>query len=159
MPIRPGSTETKEEFISRCIGEEITAGYEQAQAAAICYSKWDRKEMSKQKLSDPQKRVASKLNFEKKYEGINLAPLEKGPNDPCWEDYVQVGTKIMDGREVPNCVPLAKEAMEALELKGINLQEGTTYPWEECIADQTARYGSEEIAKRVCGYIKREYGD
>ena len=33
-------------------------------------------------------------------------PLEKGEDDPCWEDYVQVGTKIVDGREVPNCVPM-----------------------------------------------------
>ena len=33
-------------------------------------------------------------------------PLEKGENDPCWENYVQVGTKILDGVEVPNCVPM-----------------------------------------------------
>lgn len=155
MPIKPGASETKDEFISRCIGEEITAGYEQAQAAAICYSKWDRKELSKQKFSDPQKRVASKLNFEKKYEGINLAPLEKGPNDPCWEGYVQVGTKDMDGREVPNCVPLSKIEME-IEASGVNLQED--YPWEQCIADQTERYGDEEIAKKVCGMIRSKYG-
>lgn len=28
------------------------------------------------------------------------------------------------------------------------------YPWDECIADQMAQYGDEEIAKRVCGAIK-----
>jgi hypothetical protein len=28
------------------------------------------------------------------------------------------------------------------------------YPWEECIADQVARYGDEETAKKVCGAIK-----
>ena len=28
------------------------------------------------------------------------------------------------------------------------------YPWEECIADQMARYGDEETAKKVCGAIK-----
>lgn len=33
-------------------------------------------------------------------------PLEKGPDDPCWEDYVQVGTKMVDGKSVPNCVPM-----------------------------------------------------
>jgi len=27
-------------------------------------------------------------------------------DDPCWEGYEQVGTKILDGREVPNCVPI-----------------------------------------------------
>ena len=111
MPIKPGSTENEQEFISRCMSAE-TKDYPQDQAFAICQSKWDRRELSKQKFSDPQKRVQSKLNFEKKYEGINLAPLEKGPNDPCWEDYVQVGTKTMDGREVPNCVPLSKIEIE-----------------------------------------------
>ena len=25
---------------------------------------------------------------------------------PCWDDYEQIGTKIKDGKEVPNCVPL-----------------------------------------------------
>ena len=30
------------------------------------------------------------------------------------------------------------------------------YPWEDCIADQIKAYGSEEIAKKVCGKIKAE---
>ena len=29
--------------------------------------------------------------------------------DPCWSGYKQVGTKIKDGKEVPNCVPDVKE--------------------------------------------------
>lgn len=28
------------------------------------------------------------------------------------------------------------------------------YPWDECVADQIARYGDEETAKKVCGAIK-----
>ena len=28
---------------------------------------------------------------------------------PCWDGYEQYGTKIKDGKEVPNCVPLKKE--------------------------------------------------
>lgn len=107
MPIKPNSGETQEEFISRCIGEEIGAGYEQSQAAAICYSKWDRRELSKQKFSDPQRRVQAKLNFEKKYEGIDLTALaEDGLEGACWEGYEAIGTKMLDGREVPNCVPI-----------------------------------------------------
>jgi len=27
------------------------------------------------------------------------------PN-PCWEGYEAIGTKIVDGKEVPNCVPI-----------------------------------------------------
>lgn len=109
MPIQPTAGESKEEFISRCIGEEIGAGYEQAQATAICYSKWDRKELSKQKFGDPQRRVAAKLNFEKKYEGINLQEPAEGLEDSCWSGYVAVGLKpAEDGssRMVPNCVPI-----------------------------------------------------
>jgi hypothetical protein len=107
MPIKPTAAESEQEFISRCISEEVKAGYEQSQAAAICYSKWDRRELSKQKFSDPQKRVAAKLNFEKKYEGIDLTALaEDGLEGACWTGYEAIGTKIMDGREVPNCVPI-----------------------------------------------------
>jgi hypothetical protein len=156
MPVdAPKQGETKDQYLAYCIPAEIKAGYEQPQAAAICISKYDRKELSKQKFGDPQRRVQAKLNYDRKYEGINLAPLEKGPNDPCWENYVQVGTKEMDGREVPNCVPLSKIEME-LEQAGINLQED--YPWEQCIADQTERYGDEEIANKVCGMIRSKYG-
>ena len=31
--------------------------------------------------------------------------LEIEPN-PCWDGYEAIGTKIVDGREVPNCVPV-----------------------------------------------------
>jgi hypothetical protein len=103
MPIdAPKAGETKDEYLAYCIPAEINNGYSQEQSAAICYSKWDRKELSKQKFSDPQRRVAAKLNFEKKYEGINLTNLGEN-SSACWENYIQVGTKILDGREVPDC--------------------------------------------------------
>ena len=108
MPIKPREGETQEEFISRCIGEEIGAGYGQEQAAAICYSTWDRKELSKQKFSDPQRRVMAKINFENKYRGINLQEPAEGLEDACWEGYVAVGLKPAgdgSGRMVPDCVP------------------------------------------------------
>jgi hypothetical protein len=41
MMVAPEAGETKDEFISRCIGVEIGNGYEQDQAAAMCYVKWD----------------------------------------------------------------------------------------------------------------------
>jgi len=31
--------------------------------------------------------------------------LKKDKDDPCWKNYVQVGTKKKNGKEVPNCVP------------------------------------------------------
>ena len=35
-----------------------------------------------------------------------LMAEEKGLEDACWEGYEPIGTKILDGREVPNCVPI-----------------------------------------------------
>jgi hypothetical protein len=105
MPVdKPKQGETKDEYLAYCIPAEIEAGYEQAQAAAICISTYDRESMKKIKSTD--KKVMARIKYDTQFRGINLAPLEKGPNDPCWENYVQVGTKIVDGREVPNCVPL-----------------------------------------------------
>jgi hypothetical protein len=34
---------------------------------------------------------------------------EMGLEDACWEGYEAIGTKIVNGREVPNCVPIEKE--------------------------------------------------
>ena len=54
-------------------------------------------------------------------------------------------------------------ALKEIREKGIDLfadkkEGGGSYPWDECIADQMDRYGDEETANKVCGYIKSEYG-
>ena len=97
MPVNVNRGESKDEFISRCIGEEVGAGYEQSQAAAICYSYWDKENMSK--ITDTSAKVHARVAYDTKYRGINL----QGENGPCWENYIQIGTKIVDGREVPDC--------------------------------------------------------
>ena len=39
--------------------------------------------------------------------GPNLFSKKKmGLEDACWEGYEPIGTKIVDGKEVPNCVPI-----------------------------------------------------
>jgi hypothetical protein len=40
--------------------------------------------------------------------------MKKNKNDPCWKNYIQLGTKKKDGKEVPNCVSMK----EAKNLKG-----------------------------------------
>ena len=32
------------------------------------------------------------------------------------------------------------------------------YPWDECVSDQMAKYGSKETAEKICGAIKAKYG-
>jgi hypothetical protein len=100
MPVNVNRGESKDEFISRCIGEEVDAGYEQSQAAAICYSYWDKENMSK--ISDTSAKVHARVAYDTKFRGINL----KDANDPCASGYEQYGMKDLDGREVPNCIPI-----------------------------------------------------
>ena len=62
MPIEIKKGEREEDFISRCIGEEISSGYEQEQAAAICYSYWRKDKMSK--LTDSTSKMIAKINYD-----------------------------------------------------------------------------------------------
>jgi hypothetical protein len=102
MPVNVRKGESENEFISRCISEEVGAGYEQSQATAICYGYWDKENMSK--IKDTMGKVMARVAYDTKFRGINL--FAEGLEDACWEGYEAIGTKDMDGREVPNCVPI-----------------------------------------------------
>jgi hypothetical protein len=91
MPVKVNPSETEQEFIGRCIGIEKGYGKDTDQATAICYSIWENRNMNKSN----EQRVLSKINR------INLLD----PN-PCQTGYIAYGTKIKDGREVPNCIPI-----------------------------------------------------
>jgi hypothetical protein len=63
----------------------ISDEYDRDVALAICYNTYREDKMGEMK-------------------GINL--MYNGNVDlkePCWKNYIQVGTKIVDGREVPDC--------------------------------------------------------
>ncbi len=105
MPVNIKSGESEEQFISRCIGEEVSAGKEQDVAAAICYSYWRKDKMSK--IKDTASKVMAKVAYETDFRGIKLQ--DDGLEGACWEGYIAIGTKMLDGREVPNCVPEDKE--------------------------------------------------
>lgn len=99
MPIpNKKSGETENEYIGRCmiaIGDEYDT---KEQALAVCYNKL--RTMKKNS-------VLNKINnFKKDFEGINISLSgEVDLKEPCWSGYEQYGTKIVDGREVPNCIP------------------------------------------------------
>jgi len=61
--VEPGESETQDEFVGRCIGVLVgDEGYEQEQAAAVCYSKWEnRNKMSAMQFSiqDADRRIIS----------------------------------------------------------------------------------------------------
>jgi hypothetical protein len=91
MPINVKSGESEQEFVSRCIPIEIGYGKSADVASGICYSIYQNRNMT------TQQRVNQKIADLKKEELIT-------PN-PCQSGYIAIGTKIKDGREVPNCVP------------------------------------------------------
>ena len=91
MPIKVKSGETEQEFVNRCVPIEIGYGKSADVAAGICYSIYQNRNMT------TQQRVNQKIADLKKEELIT-------PN-PCQSGYIAIGTKIKDGREVPNCVP------------------------------------------------------
>ena len=103
MPIRPGKNETEEQFISRCMSEESESFPDEPQRYAVCQSMYDREKMSK--ITDTKQKVMARVAFDSKYEGIRLAEGD-GLEGACWDGYEAIGTKILDGREVPNCVPI-----------------------------------------------------
>ena len=77
VDVRPG--ESEDDYISRCIPVLIEEGFDQDQAAAICYGSYE----------------------------------EFLPENPCQSGYVAYGTKIKDGREVPNCIPIENSEFES----------------------------------------------
>ena len=83
MPIPKPSGESQREYISKCISS-IGDEYDTDQALAICYDTWR----------------------EENFKGINLVLGKVDLKEPCWDGYEQYGTKIVDGREVPNCIPI-----------------------------------------------------
>jgi hypothetical protein len=103
MPIRPGKSENEEQFISRCMSEESEAFPDEPQRYAVCKSYYDRDKMSK--ITDTKTKVMARVAYDSKYEGIRLAEND-GLEGACWDGYEAIGTKILDGREVPNCVPI-----------------------------------------------------
>lgn len=44
--------------------------------------------------------------------------LRLSEKSPCWDDYEQIGMKVKDGKEVPNCVPIDEEVLEEAEYQG-----------------------------------------
>lgn len=93
--VEPKSGESEDEFIGRCIPILIDEGYPQEQAIAICYSYW-------------------RGNMEECSECDGFLY-----ENPCQEGWVAYGTKIKNGREVPNCIPIeAATNFDAVEIDG-----------------------------------------
>ena len=121
MPIpNPNRNERENDYISRCMSE-IGSEYESnEQAVAVCYATWRKDKMSK--LTNTQSKVAAYIQYDSDFRGINL--FANDLEDSCWEGYVAIGTKELDGKVVPNCVP------EGENMESVNPSVSSTYPGE-----------------------------
>lgn len=106
MPVdKPKAGESRDNYLNYCIPIEVEAGKEVSQAAAICNSYYDKDKMKG--IKDTTSKVMASVVYNSKYRGINLF-AEEG-EDPCTEGYEQYGMKDMDGRQVPNCIPIKED--------------------------------------------------
>lgn len=96
VKVRPDEEES--EYVGRCMGSQVMIGEfpDESQRSAVCYSTWERKDefdcgcMEKEEFISP---------------------------NPCTSGYIAYGTKIKNGREVPNCIPV-KNSKQDFELMG-----------------------------------------
>jgi hypothetical protein len=81
-----------------------------------------------------------KVNKSNKFE-------EGDMENPCWEGYEPYGTKILDGREVPNCVPIkAKIVKEGFPIPSPSGGEDEQTFISRCISEIIDEYGQEQAA-------------
>ena len=130
--VTPNAGETQDEFIGRCIGVLVgNEGYEQDQAAAICYSYWDGKYAEECPLATQD--IA--LNLKNRQNAIDTAhygPLDPNlPNEDYWkakaamfEDDLEVAKKALCG----NCSFFnVGKAIEDCIASGIGTEGGDPY--------------------------------
>jgi hypothetical protein len=142
-----------------CITKQKARGFDYKEAYAHCASRV---------VAQPGPIVLSEDNL--LVEPVAMEGLE----DACWEGYEAIGTKIVDGREVPNCVPVDMteddfaesindypESVKNAAARGIKLNEENG---NKC-ATQTGKIRGQQLAdgkpisvdtiKRMYSYLSR----
>ena len=145
--VMPRAGESEDEFISRCIPVVQEEGYEGDQAVAICYSYWE---------GDFEDCVDCKNEFD----------LE----DACWPGWEAIGTKMKNGKRVPNCVPVENQAFSYTDYpesikeaaqRGIKLNEAQGNKCGTLVGKQRAQQLakgepiSAETIQRMYSYLSR----
>lgn len=98
-------------------------------------------------------RIQMIRNIKMELSGIKKpVKMEEETDGPCWEGYEQIGTKIKDGVEVPNCVPIKEEQSKVKE--GFPIPSPSGESEEEyiskCISEIIGEYPEEGQAYAIC---------
>jgi len=76
---------------------------------------------------------------------IKLPKEEMIEPNPCWEGYEAIGTKIVDGREVPNCVPIKEnQKKEEFVIPSPESGEEQDKYISRCVSSIIDEYGQEQ---------------
>ena len=142
--VYPNPGESESDFVSRCMGDTQMIGEfpDEEQRAAVCYSYYkekmevdnddyemvegvidlllqvedleNRKEIARQVINDFANEGVE-YDLEQFLSRLGLSDMTFDfPEGTCWEGYEPYGTKIVGGREVPNCIPVEmKQELEA----------------------------------------------
>ena len=91
MPVKPKSSETEQEFISRCMSEEKESFPETDQRYAVCKSKWDKENMATEDITDTIDEAETEVE-----QGFNFATEESKdfamlPTTDCMEKHKSAG--------------------------------------------------------------------
>jgi Mg2+ and Co2+ transporter CorA len=81
------------------------------------FDKEDVQAMVKELGADMYEEILDMLEEIEEDNEDEIDEAKKMDDNPCWEGYVMVGTKLKDGKEVPNCVPeedVTEEMREAV---------------------------------------------
>lgn len=105
-----------------------------------------------EELSPAQKKIDKNKNG--KIDGSDLQKLRKEEvekatgdlKDACWKGYTAVGTKMKNGKKVPNCVPVKEAELSDAEATE---KERIVKGMKKSFKDFVKKYGSEKKAKEV----------
>ena len=123
--VEPKSGESESDYVSRCIPVLKGEGYDEDQAAAICYSSYG-------------------LDFDL--------------DEACWPGYEAIGVKKLNGKTVPNCVPVeaqkfVDEEFEEIQTLILELMDefGEQVDYENAVYIDAAKTNFEGIGDYVKG--------
>ncbi len=89
-------------------------------------------------------------NIRLKLSGVKENKFEEGLEGSCWPGYEAIGTKILDGREVPNCVPVeAKKVKQGFPVPSPSGGEDEQTFISRCMSEIGGEYDQDQ-ALAIC---------